>query len=59
MPSGCVAYPFDMAPFSDGIKNEASDKNYVFRSAGDNLDPNDKAPNMGVPQPYGLMFLAP
>ncbi|EFY94265.1 zinc finger domain-containing protein [Metarhizium robertsii ARSEF 23] len=30
MPSDCVAYPFDVTPFSDGIKNKASDKNYVF-----------------------------
>ncbi|KJK73609.1 hypothetical protein H634G_11118 [Metarhizium anisopliae BRIP 53293] len=59
MPSDCLAYPFDMPPFSDGIKNETSDKKYASRSAGDNPDPNDNAPNMGVPQPYGLMFLTP
>jgi hypothetical protein len=59
MPSDDVVHPFGIVSVADGMNNIAGDQSHLSRSSSANLDRNDMAPNMGAPQPYGLMFLTP
>lgn len=57
VPSDGVVHPFGVVPVSDGMNNMAGDQNHLSHSSSANQDRNDMDPNMGAPQPYGLMFL--
>ncbi|OAQ58252.1 hypothetical protein VFPPC_17002 [Pochonia chlamydosporia 170] len=56
MSSG-VAHPFGMPPVSDDMHKMTGDQNHLSRSSSASQGRNEMAPNMGVPQPYGRIFL--
>lgn len=59
MHSDSVDYPFNMPPVSDDKNNDAGDQNVSSHSTSDIHDRNSVPPDMGAPQPYGIMFLTP